>query len=297
MSRLRNVVSSSALAREVTTVHPASRARSGVGKVPISPFPRPKSSASITTSIFRPSSRQVNAQPKSQVSLATTERTPSPDLPAVGNVAAAFARVQNDGVQNDGDETPSVDATPTATDDESYPPSPSPTLFRKLTTGSPEIIKLEAEFRPLSVVSTSSSTFMRGLHEGAPEEKKVKWPSPGSDVESYSTHVEDEETARVHGKAGIPGPTMTPPRSGKAAPSVAVQISPMKSPAAGVVLGEAQDFLRNTIQEVMYEEHAQQREELRALHLDIVRMGRSWKVSHGPHTHSITASELMSVIE
>lgn len=274
MSRLRNVASSSALAREVAPVHLASRAR----EVPISPFTRPRSSASIATSIFRPSSRQVNARPKSHVSLPTTERTPSPDLPAVDDVSAVFARAQNDG-----DGTPSAGTTPTATDDESYPPSPSPTLFRKLTTGSPEIIRLEAEFRPLSVVSTSSSTFMRGLHEDGPEEKKVKWPSPGRDVESYSTHDEDEKTARLDGKAGkLGGSTMTPPRS--SVPSVAVQISPMKSPAAGVALGEAQDFLKNTIQKVMYEEHAQQREELRALHLDMIRMGRNWKVSHELHT-------------
>jgi len=279
MSRLRNVVSSSALAREVTTVHSASQARSGMGKVPISPFPRPRSSASITTSIFRPSSRQVNAPPKSQVS------SPSPDLPAVGDVSAIFTRVQNGG-----DGTPSADATPTATDDESYPPSPSPTLFRKLTTESPEIIRLEAEFRPLSVVSTSSSTFMRGPHE---EEKKVQWSLPGNDADNHFPRDEDEKTAQPNGKAGKPGSTLTPPRSGRAVPSVAVQISPMKSPAAGVVLEGAQDFLRNTIQEVMYEEHAQQREELRALHLDMVRMGRNWKVSHRLHRHSIAPSGLM----
>ena len=199
----------------------------------------------------------------------------------VGDVSAVFARVQNDGYG-----TPSADATPTASDDESYPPSPSPTLSRKSIIGSPEFIKLEAEFRPASVVSTSSSTFMRGLHEDGPLEKQVKWSSPESDAEGHYTHGEDEKTARLNGKAA----NMTPPCSGMAEPSITV----MKSPAAGVALGEAQDFLRNTIQEVMYEEHAKQREELRALQLDMVRMGRNWKVSYRLHMHSITPSELMS---
>ena len=115
---------------------------------------------------------------------------------------------------------------------------------------------------------------MRGLHEDGPDEKKVKWSSPESDTESHCAHDEDEKTARLNRKAA----NMTPPRSQTAEPSVVI----MKSPAAGVDLGEAQDFLRNTLQEVMYEEHAQQREELRALHLDMVRMGRDWKVSYGP---------------
>jgi len=127
---------------------------------------------------------------------------------------------------------------------------------------------------------------MRGLHEDGPNEKKVKWSSPESDTERHYAHDEDEKTARLNGKAA----NMTPPDSRTAEPSIVV----MKSPAAGIALGESQDFLRNTLQEVMYEEHAQQREELRALHLDIVRMGRDWKVSYGLDTHSVTPSELIS---
>jgi hypothetical protein len=146
---------------------------------------------------------------------------------------------------------------------------------------------------------------MRGLHEDGPEEKKAKWSSPESDTESYSTHDEDEQTARLNGKGSKTGSSkvarmregMTPPRSGMEVPPVAVRISPMKSPAAGVALGGAQDFLRNTIQEIMYEEHAQRREELRALHLDMVRMGRNWKVSYGFHTHLVTPLESDVAVE
>jgi len=130
---------------------------------------------------------------------------------------------------------------------------------------------------------------MRGLHEDGPEEKQVKWSSPESDTKCHTTHDEDEQTVRLDGNSGKRGTSkevdhrvhkgMTSPRSVTAVPSVAVQLSPVKSPAARAALGEAQDFLRNTVQEIMYEERAQQREEFRALHLDMVRMGRDWKVS------------------
>ena len=126
---------------------------------------------------------------------------------------------------------------------------------------------------------------MRGLDGDVREERKAKWSSPEMDTEGESVRDEDEKTARLNPKAGqlrsskmarMRG-AMTPPCTGRAVPSVAMHISPMKSPAAGVALGE----VGNTIREIMCEEHAQQREELRALHLDMVHMGRNWKVSWG----------------
>lgn len=139
---------------------------------------------------------------------------------------------------------------------------------------------------------------MRGLYEDEREGKKVKWSLLESDTQSdsESVHDEDEKTARLNGKVGRLGSSkmarmhraMTPPPSG-------MQISPMKSPAASVALGGAQDFLRNTIQEIMFEEHAQQREELRALHLDMVKMGRNWKVSYRHRACLVIPSELMSL--
>jgi len=144
---------------------------------------------------------------------------------------------------------------------------------------------------------------MRGLDEDEREGKKVKWSSSESDTQSdsESVHDEDEKTARLDGKVGKLGSSgmarmrraMTPPCSGMTVPLVAMQTSPMKSPAASIALGEAQDFLKNTIREIMYEEHAQQREELRALHLDMVKMGRNWKVRY--HAYSGIPSELMSL--
>jgi hypothetical protein len=139
-------------------------------------------------------------------------------------------------------------------------------------------------------MSTSSSTFMRGPDEGELE-KKLKWASPESDPESQFTRDEDEKTARLNGKTGKLGSSkvarvcgaVTPPHPGMTMPPVTVHVPPMESPAANVALGEVQDFLRDTIRGIMYEEIAQQREELRALHLDMVRMGRNWKVSSGFH--------------
>lgn len=62
-----------------------------------------------------------------------------------------------------------------------------------------------------------------------------------------------------------------------------MQLSPMRSPARpglsqpnSVV---AQEFLRNVVREAMAEQQEGQLEELRAMHLDMVKMGRSWKVS------------------
>jgi hypothetical protein len=61
-----------------------------------------------------------------------------------------------------------------------------------------------------------------------------------------------------------------------------MQVSPMRAPAARLSMptsAEAQEFLRNVVREAMFEREEEQREELRALHLDMVKMGRAWKVT------------------
>jgi hypothetical protein len=80
--------------------------------------------------------------------------------------------------------------------------------------------------------------------------------------------------------------TSTPPRrkfgpNGKAFAPGVMQVSPMRSPAARLSMPtstEAQEFLRNVVRDAMLEREEEQREELRALHLDMVKMGRAWKV-------------------
>jgi protein NEDD1 len=82
-------------------------------------------------------------------------------------------------------------------------------------------------------------------------------------------------------------PTSTPPRqkfgsNGKPFPPGVMQVSPMRAPAARLSMptsAEAQEFLRNVVRDAMFEREEEQREELRALHLDMVKMGRAWKVT------------------
>lgn len=76
--------------------------------------------------------------------------------------------------------------------------------------------------------------------------------------------------------------TSTPPRriNHPAENPGAMQISPMRSPAprlSAPTSTEAQEFLRNVVREAMLEREEEQREELRALHVDMVKMGRAWK--------------------
>lgn len=80
--------------------------------------------------------------------------------------------------------------------------------------------------------------------------------------------------------------TSTPPRQTKdssvirGAPGM-MQLSPMRSPAprlSAPTSTEAQEFLRKVVRDAMLEREEEQREELRALHLDMVKMGRTWKV-------------------
>lgn len=77
----------------------------------------------------------------------------------------------------------------------------------------------------------------------------------------------------------------TPPRSkGRSAGlETGVILSPMGSPmarGAGSSSGtsNAQEFLKGLVRDAMLEHQEEQREELRALHIDMVRMGRNWKV-------------------
>jgi hypothetical protein len=63
-----------------------------------------------------------------------------------------------------------------------------------------------------------------------------------------------------------------------------VQLSPMRSPATRPGLGQAnsviaQEFIRGVVREAMSEQKEEQLEELKAMHLDMVKMGRAWKVS------------------
>ena len=47
----------------------------------------------------------------------------------------------------------------------------------------------------------------------------------------------------------------------------------------GLASSTAQQFIRGVIQDIMVDEQQKQREELTAMHLDILRMGRTWKVN------------------
>lgn len=58
-----------------------------------------------------------------------------------------------------------------------------------------------------------------------------------------------------------------------------MQVSPLRSPARPQIpqSTDIKEFIQSVVKEAMREREEEQREELRALHLDVVKMGRMWK--------------------
>ncbi|TRM58575.1 WD40-repeat-containing domain protein [Schizophyllum amplum] len=59
--------------------------------------------------------------------------------------------------------------------------------------------------------------------------------------------------------------------------SMGPQPAPMPMPTSPGSSATAQDFLRNIVRDVMFDYQMETRQEMMGLHLDLVRMGRSWK--------------------
>ncbi|KAF8582658.1 hypothetical protein K439DRAFT_1350706 [Ramaria rubella] len=63
-------------------------------------------------------------------------------------------------------------------------------------------------------------------------------------------------------------------------PSDTLQLSPLRGAAAGnnpIGNGGAQELLRAVVNDVMYEYRQETKDDIKGLHLDLLRMGRSWK--------------------
>jgi hypothetical protein len=77
-------------------------------------------------------------------------------------------------------------------------------------------------------------------------------------------------------------------------PLTALEVSPLRSSPLRVTAGGsnstenggAQELLRAVVKDVMYDYRQETREDIKGLHLDLLRMGRSWKVCESCHPQS-----------
>ncbi|CAG8692396.1 13349_t:CDS:2, partial [Acaulospora colombiana] len=173
-------------------------------------------------------------------SKATTERSPSPDLPTAEDISAVFQQP--------------IDIPPILSndqeDDNSTTMEPFSTPATKLDN-TPDI----------SVANTANTTNMTNIKG----HRKTGSIMNAVNKTNRSTHLSPTTPSKSKGphdrlKAG------------------AMQLSPRRSPAMPPVSqANAQELLRNMIREVMFEQQEEVKEELRGMHLDLVKMGRTWK--------------------
>ena len=230
--------------RRVASANTVRRVSAGTSPLP-SQASSPRSTVHPRKSDEKPSvlGHKVERPSSSVYSRLATERTPSPDLPIEGEVSVVYQGRYTE-VPPINDAVEEADTTPGV---------------------------IVAVAPDLSVPSKSKRSLSgeRGHHRIEPM---------ANNLPVYDSPVFLTPEAR-HG-------TSTPPRrkfgsNGKIFAPGALHVSPMRSPAPRLSVPtstEAQEFLKNIVREAMFERVEEQREELRALHLDVVKMGRAWKV-------------------
>ena len=131
--------------------------------------------------------------------------------------------------------------------------------------------------------------------------KHVGWADSDGNVSTHETEVEvnsdgDEPTVfaayKGTNQAGIqptsshPEVTSTSPLRRPHIPSTVLQVSPLRSSPLHVRTersnvtenGGAQELLRAVVNDIVYEYRQETKEDIKGLHLDLLRMGRNWKV-------------------
>jgi hypothetical protein len=172
------------------------------------------------------------------ISRATTERSPSPDLPTADDMSAVFQQHVDIPpiLPNDPEEEDNTTMEPFSTPATKLDASPDTSVVNDNSN-------IKGHRKTNSKVTTSASKPIRSTAPMTPSKQSSKSP---------------------HDRL-------------KAA---TMQLSPRRSPAMPPVSQvNAQELLRNMIREVMFEQQEEVKEELRGMHLDLVKMGRTWKVS------------------
>ncbi|PVG02592.1 WD40 repeat-like protein [Serendipita vermifera] len=174
-------------------------------------------------------------------SKATTERSPSPDLPTAEDMSAVF--------QQPVDIPPILPSD--AEDDNSTTMEPFSTPATKLGN-TPDI-------SVANTANTTNTTNTKGHRKTG----------------SITTSAINKANRSNHLSPTTPSKSKGPHDRLKAG---TMQLSPRRSPAMPPLSQvNAQELLRNMIREVMFEQQEEVKEELRGMHLDLVKMGRTWK--------------------
>lgn len=204
-----------------------------------------------------PANEKTAHRVSSTLSKTTTNRTPSPDLPVVDDISTAFQGQY---------EIPPIKAAQEEDDDDD-----------EATTG----------LTPVAVIDLSDSPAAK---EKDPWLAAAKMGIIKANHSGMRTPTRNESTppltrvTNAHKMELVPS---TPPRRAtlpankRALGSGMMQVSPMRSPAQvgtppNVV--HAQELIRTVVREALTERDEEHREELRAMHLDLVKMSRTMKV-------------------
>lgn len=102
----------------------------------------------------------------------------------------------------------------------------------------------------------------------------------------FATCKSTNQVVEVQSRSPHPEAASTSPPRRPHIPPITLQISPLRSTPLqisaegtnGMENGCAQELLRAVVKDVMYGYRQETREDIKGLHLDLLRMGRSWKV-------------------
>ncbi|KAF9014156.1 WD40-repeat-containing domain protein [Cyathus striatus] len=218
------------------------------------------SSRTITSASSRARSSSATSVSIRTVSSASCARSSSP-VPPVPPLPSSLAAM--------GSRTPS----PTLSDPNQDPITPVPAQKRK----------------GMVALGVSTPDVDAWIRAGEGEEShghrnKGKGKAVGFQDSEESDSDHPVENARPQERVRELSMQISPRRSGSSAQSPAPDWSnsPVRHmnsprPSAGLSAGGAQDLLRNIVKDVMYDFQRESKEEMMGMHLDLVKMGISWK--------------------
>jgi hypothetical protein len=200
-----------------------------------------------------PSIEKTQRRISSALSRATTNRTPSPDLPVVGDVSTMFQGEY---------EIPPIQPV----DDED----------EEITAGLTPVVTIDLSHSP----NAKNDPWLAAAKKGPSKAERSGTKTPTRN----ELTPELARLANAHKQMELvpstPPRRTTLPGNKRAFGSGVMQVSPMRSPAQMGTPNSthAQELVRAVVREALLERDEEHREELRAMHLDLVKMSRTMKV-------------------
>jgi hypothetical protein len=189
----------------------------------------------------------------SALSRATTNRTPSPNLPLEDDVSTMFQGEY-----------------------EIAPIQPVEDEGEEITAGLTPVIAIDLSHSP----SAKGDPWLAAAKKGPSkiERSGIKTPTRNESTPPLARLANAHKQMEL--VSGTPPRRTTLPGNKRAFGSGVMQVSPMRSPAQMGTpnAAHAQELVRAVVREALLERDEEHREELRAMHLDLVKMSRTMKV-------------------